>query len=157
MIVVSRCLGFGVCRWNGAALKCQLVEDLQNEVDFIPVCPECEIGLGMPRPPIRLVRKNSVITLLQPATGLDLTGRMSSFAETFLRSLNQIDAFILKRKSPSCGLADIPIYAAVDADVPLNKNGSGLFARAADMIFPDIPKIDEESLDKEACLQIIIS
>ena len=80
---------------------------------------------------------------------------MLSFAENFLRSLDQVDAFLLKRKSPSCGLADIPIYTAADADAPLNKNGSGLFARTADKIFPDIPKIDEESLDKETFLQII--
>ncbi len=155
VIVVSRCLGFGVCRWNGAKLKCQLVEDLQNKVDFIPVCPECEIGLGMPRPPIRLVRKNSAVTLLQPATGLDLTGRMLRFSENFLRSLDRVDAFLLKRKSPSCGLADIPIYSAADANVPLNKNGTGLFARTAAKIFPDIPKIDEESLKEETFLRII--
>jgi len=156
VVVVSRCLGFGICRWNGAALECHLVDELKNEVDFIPVCPECEIGLGLPRPPIRLVRKASALALLQPETGLDLTAEMVAFAEKFLRSLDRVDAFLLKRKSPSCGLADIPVYAAPDAKVPLNKNGSGFFARSMGRYFPDIPKVDEEFPGgKESFLELI--
>ncbi len=143
VIVVSRCLGFGVCRWNGAVLESPLVAALQNEVDFIPVCPECEIGLGCPRPPIRLVRKDLGISLIQPETGIDLTSRMVDFSQRFLCSLSHVDGFLLKRKSPSCGLADIPIYAAPAADSYLDKTGTGLFARAAGELFPKTPKIDE--------------
>ena len=105
VVVVSRCLGFGICRWNGAVLECRLVDELKSEVDFIPVCPECEIGLGLPRPPIRLVQKDSALALMQPETGFDLTAEMVAFAEKFLRSLDRVDGFLLKRKSPSCGLA----------------------------------------------------
>jgi len=152
--VVSRCLGFGVCRWNGEVLDCRLVDELKNEVDFIPVCPECEIGLGRPRPPILLVRKNSALTLMQPATGLDLTSRMVTFAEKFLQSLPQVDGFLLKRKSPSCGLAGIPIYDTLDAESPLNKNGAGFFAQAVHRFFPDTPKVDEECSDKESFLEL---
>ncbi len=155
VIVVSRCLGFGVCRWNGAALACRLVDELKEAVNFIPVCPECEIGLGLPRPPIRLVQKNSVLALMQPETGLDLTAAMVGFTEKFLQSLVQVDGFLLKRKSPSCGLADIPIYAAPDAEVPLNKKGTGFFARSVDRYFPDIPKVDEECPGKESFLELL--
>jgi len=153
VVVVSRCLGFGVCRWNGAALACRLVDELKKEVDFVPVCPECEIGLGLPRPPIRLVQKDSALTLMQPETGLDLTAEMIGFSEKFLQSLGQVDGFLLKRKSPSCGLAGIPVYAAPDAEVPLNKNGAGFFARATGKYFPDIPKVDEECSGKESFLE----
>ncbi len=152
--MVSRCLGFGVCRWNGEVLDCRLVDELKNEVDFIPVCPECEIGLGRPRPPILLVRKNSALTLMQPATGLDLTFKMVTFAEKFLQSLPQVDGFFLKCKSPSGGLAGIPIYDTLDAESPLNKNGTGFFAQAAHRFFPDTPKVDEECSGKESFLEL---
>lgn len=155
VIVVSRCLGFGICRWNGAALACRLVDELQTEVDFVPVCPECEIGLGRPRPPIRLVQKDSALALMQPETGLDLTVEMIDFVETFLQSLAQVDGFLLQRKSPSCGLAGIPVYAAPDAKVPLNKNGVGFFARAAGELFPNIPKTDDASVSKESFLELL--
>ncbi len=155
VVVVSRCLGFGICRWNGTVLKCRLVDELKSEVNFIPVCPECEIGLGMPRSPIRLVQRNSTLALIQPETGLDLTAEMIDFAENFLLSLDQVDGFLLKCKSPSCGLVGIPIYAASDAEVPIHKNGAGFFARAADRYFPDIPKADEESLGKESFLDLL--
>ncbi len=155
VIVVSRCLGFGVCRWNGAALKYRLVDELKNEVDFIPVCPESEIGLGIPRLPIRLVRKNSGLALIQPATELDLTGRMVDYAEKFLQSLDRVDGFLLKRKSPSCGLVGIPVYADSDVKVPLNKNGVGFFAQVAGKFFPDIPKTDEDSVNKDSFLELL--
>lgn len=155
VVLVSLCLGFGVCRWNGAALDCRLVDELRGEVDFIPVCPECEIGLGMPRPPIRLVQNDSALALVQPETGLNLTAKMINFTEKFLQSLGQVDGFILKRKSPSCGLVDIPVYATPDAKLCLNKNGSGFFARAVCRSFPDIPKVDEECPDKESFLGLL--
>ncbi len=156
LVVVSRCLGFGVCRWNGVDLgENHLVAKLRGEVDFLPVCPECEIGLGCPRPPIRLLRKDSAVTLIQPATGLDLTSEMVAFSEKFLRSLTQVDGFLLKRKSPSCGLVDIPVYAAPAAASPLNEKDSGLFARAAHNFFPDIPKIDEEFSSAENFLKLM--
>ncbi len=156
VVVVSRCLGFGVCRWNGAAIESRLVAELEGEVNFLPVCPECEVGLGVPRQPIRLVRRNSSLALLQPGTGVDLTRRMVNFSEKFLQSLDRVDGFLLKRKSPSCGLADIPIYDAPDSEYPLNKNGSGLFARAVHELFPGIPKEDEECHDSGTFLKQIL-
>jgi uncharacterized protein YbbK (DUF523 family) len=155
VVVVSRCLGFGVCRWNGAALACRLVDELKNEVEFIPVCPECETGLGMPRSPIRLVQKDSGLALIQPETGLDLTCEMVGFAEKFLQSLKQVDGFLLKRKSPSCGLVGIPVYAAPEAEIPIHQNGVGFFAAAAGKYLSDIPKVDEECPDPESFLELL--
>jgi len=136
-------------------LKCHLVDELRTEVDFIPVCPECEIGLGMPRPPIRLVQKNAALALIQPETSLDLTAAMVDFAEKFLQSLAQVDGFLLKRKSPSCGLAGIPVYAAPESEIPTHKNGTGFFAEAVSRYFPDIPKVDEECPGKESFLKLL--
>jgi uncharacterized protein YbbK (DUF523 family) len=146
IIVVSRCLGFAVCRWNGAAIENSLVKDLANSVEFITVCPECEIGLGVPRPPILMVQKDSGLALVQPATGADLTERMETFSHNFLDSLDRVDGFLLKRKSPSCGVANVPIFADPDAEQPIEK-GPGFFARAVLERFPDTPIEDESCLE----------
>ena len=145
-IVVSRCLGFAVCRWNAVAIENSLIKDLAKQLEFITVCPECEIGLGVPRQPILMVQKDSGLALVQPATGADLTEQMESFSHNFLDSLNQVDGFLLKRKSPSCGVANVPIFADPNDEQPV-ANGPGFFARAVLERFPDRPIEDESCLE----------
>ena len=62
-----------------------VVEALKPHVEFLPVCPEVEIGLGVPRPPIRLVQ-GTPVRLVQPDTGRDLTAEMQAFPENFWRA-----------------------------------------------------------------------
>ena len=146
IIVVSRCLGFAICRWNGVAIENSLVRELGKEVELITVCPECAIGLGVPRQPILMVQKSSGLALVQPATGADLTRRMVDFSHDFLDSLDRVDGFLLKRKSPSCGVANVPIYADPHDEQPMDK-GPGFFARAVLERFPDTPIEDENCLE----------
>ncbi len=145
-VVVSRCLGFAACRWNGAIIENSLVEYLGKYIEFLTVCPECELGLGVPRQPIRMVQKGCDLALVQPATGADLTNKMVSFSHDFLDSLNHVDGFLLKSKSPSCGLAKVPVYVDSDDEQYFTKR-SGFFARAVLKHFPDTPVEDEGCLD----------
>jgi uncharacterized protein YbbK (DUF523 family) len=150
-IVVSRCLGFGRCRWNGVELSAEPLAGLEKIVSFIPVCPECEIGLGVPRDPIRLVAAGASIRLLQPASGRDLTREMAAFSRRFLNRLPPVAGFVFKSRSPSCGLVDTPLFAACKAAEPLpGKNGPGLFARAVRKEFPALPLIDDRGLRNPA-------
>lgn len=127
VVVVSRCLGFAKCRYNGQALSNPIVEKLEGFVNFIDVCPEADIGLGIPREPIRMVEGDSGKILVQPATGKDCTKDMQDYAEEFLEGLDEVDGFILKYRSPSCGLKDVRIYH--DSPNPAVKSkGAGMFA-----------------------------
>ena len=54
--MISRCIDFDSCRYNGQVIRASLREELEPHVDFVPICPELEIGLGVPRDPVRLVR-----------------------------------------------------------------------------------------------------
>jgi len=74
--VVSKCLQFAACRYNGQMLNDPVVALLKEHVEFLPVCAECEIGLGVPREPIRIVQQGNELRLLQPATGHDATAAM---------------------------------------------------------------------------------
>jgi len=141
-VVVSKCLGFAPCRWNGVALPNEFVEKLGHHVHYIPVCPEVEIELGVPRNPVRVVLADSERRLMQPATETDHTDKMTNFCNEFLDSLHDIDGFILKSRSPSCGIKEVKIYASMEKGSAVRK-GSGFFGAAVIDRFPMLPVEDE--------------
>jgi len=145
VVIISKCLGFAHCRYNGQIIPDEFVEKLKPYVEFRPVCPEVEIGLGVPRDPIRVILTDEKFRLIQPATGADVTGKMVDFAESFLNSADEIDGFILKSRSPSCGLKDVKIYTGLMDDNFVSK-GSGFFARAVLDKFPNLAIEDEDRL-----------
>ncbi|CAM4248870.1 hypothetical protein BAMA_06490 [Bacillus manliponensis] len=128
-VVVSKCLEFEACRYNGDVITDATVRNLQPYVEFLPVCPEVEIGLGIPRETIRIVDQDGVQKLMQPSTGADVTKKMKLFSERFLSSLSHVDGFILKNRSPSCGTRDVKIYTGLEKS-PSKGKGSGLFGGA---------------------------
>ncbi len=148
-IVVSRCLGFDHCRYDGSTIPNPIVKALGEFVDYITPCPEVEIGLGAPRPPVRIVQTPQGPRLLQPATGRDVTDAMQAFAQTFLDSLPPVDGFILKNRSPSCGIKDAKIYASADKG-PAVGTRPGFFGGAVLERFPDLPVEDEGRLTNRA-------
>ncbi len=147
-LVISKCLGIEACRWNGLMAADPFVELLKPHVELFPVCPECEIGLGVPRHPVRVVRSKDpacLFRLLQPATGGDFTRPMLEFSSKFLGSLPEVDGFLLKFKSPSCGLSNVNIYSRVDkGDCCLR--GAGFFGGLVKEGFPELPAEDEGRL-----------
>ena len=125
-VVVSKCLGFAACRYNGQMLTSELVEKLRPHVEFTAVCAEVEVGLGVPRDPIRLVQEKGSIKLMQPATGRDVSDDMNRFSEGFLSTLRNIDGFILKNRSPSCGIKDVKVYSSIQDGASIRKD-AGFF------------------------------
>jgi uncharacterized protein YbbK (DUF523 family) len=145
VLVVSRCLLGRRCRYDGTVISCPAIERLKSRVRLVPVCPEVEIGLGVPRAPIRIVRQHGRVSLVQPATGQKLTRRMNAFARRFLDSLPEVDGFVLKSRSPSCGNRDAPAYASATAARSVTR-GAGFFAEAVRRRLPTMPVVDETQL-----------
>ena len=145
VVVVSKCITFEPVRWNGQIIASDFVEKIKPYVDFIPVCPEVEIGLGVPRDPIRIVLVNGEKRLLQPATGLDFTEKMKSFSESFLDSLNAVDGFILKSGSPSSGFKNVKVYPSIEKVSSIAKS-PGFFGGAVLQKFPNLAVEDERRL-----------
>jgi uncharacterized protein YbgA (DUF1722 family)/uncharacterized protein YbbK (DUF523 family) len=144
-IVVSKCLGFAHCRWNGLTISDEFVDRLKPHVEFTTTCPEVEIGLGVPRDPIRVVMQSGTLHLKQPATKADVTDKMNAFCKSFLSSIEEIDGFILKSRSPSCGVKEVKIYPGMEKSAALKK-GSGFFGAAVMEKYPTIPVEDEGRL-----------
>jgi uncharacterized protein YbgA (DUF1722 family)/uncharacterized protein YbbK (DUF523 family) len=144
-IVISKCLGFESCRYNGGIQNDEFIKKLDKYVDFISVCPETAIGLKTPRDPIRIIQNKEGVALIQPKTGLDVSKAMYEFSTEFLSSLEEIDGFILKSRSPSCGMKDVKIYPSGEKGGSSNK-GKGFFAAAAQEKLPHLAMEDEGRL-----------
>lgn len=144
-VIISKCLGFESCRYNAQTIPSRFVEKLGQYVDYATVCPEVEIGLGIPRAPIRLVTGEEGVLLLQPKTGMDVTDKMMAFAIAFLSKVDKVDGFILKALSPSCGIKDVKVYPGTEKVMATGK-GSGLFGGEVLGRFGHLPIEDEGRL-----------
>jgi uncharacterized protein YbgA (DUF1722 family)/uncharacterized protein YbbK (DUF523 family) len=144
-IVISKCIGFDPCRYNGEIIQDKFVDRLQPHVEFICVCPEVEIGLGTPRAPIRVVAAGSSFKLIQPSSGLDVSEKMRSFTSGFLGNLDDVDGFILKNRSPSCGFTDVKFYRGPEKGSAIGRT-AGFFGGAVLERFGDRAVEDEGRL-----------
>lgn len=145
-VVLSKCIEFEKCRYDERIVSSDFVKRLVPHVKFIPVCPEVEIGLGTPRNTLRIVSVNGELRLIQPATSLDVTEKMRSFADDFLNSLPEVDGFILKSRSPTSAFKDARVYSSVQKGSAVISKGPGLFGNAVLQRFPYLAIEDEGRL-----------
>ena len=145
-IVISKCLEFDACRYDGQLITNKYIKALKKIIEFIPVCPEVEIGMGIPRDPIKIINKNDSVALYQESTGKDFSKKMNDFSKQFINSINNVDGFILKAASPSCAISTSKIYIDEKNKIPIGK-GPGLFTSKIIEQFPNHPKEEEKRLN----------
>jgi uncharacterized protein YbbK (DUF523 family) len=146
-IGISSCLLGEPVRWDGGHKRnALLVDELGSHVEWVPVCPEIELGLGAPRKPMQLERVGDGVRLVVPESGTDLTEAMESFARSRVRALEAqgLAGYVLKSNSPSCGMEHVPVYGVKSAP---SRTGRGLFARALMDRWPNLPVEEEGRLD----------
>jgi len=148
---VSACLLGKHVRYDGGHSRDRFVtETLQRWVEYVPVCPEVEFGMGTPRPTIRLHDEGDGrgVRLVCPTTDEDLTDAMSAWAKARVEALKseQLDGYILKNRSPSCGMSRLPIYRG---KMRLPQRGIGVFAYALMSEFPGLPVEEEGRLNDD--------
>jgi uncharacterized protein YbgA (DUF1722 family)/uncharacterized protein YbbK (DUF523 family) len=147
---VSACLlGAGVRYDGGHKRDAFLTDVLDPHVEWVAVCPEVEIGLGVPRPTLRLTGSPKAPRLVQEAGGQDLTARMHAYAGPRVSELErlELDGYVLKRASPSCGLFRVRVYREPGAP---GADGRGLFAAALVERMPMLPVEEEGRLTDPA-------
>jgi uncharacterized protein YbgA (DUF1722 family)/uncharacterized protein YbbK (DUF523 family) len=143
---ISSCLLGENVRWNGGhQLDRYLTHTLGQFVEYVPMCPEVECGLGIPRETLRLVGDPDNPRLMTTKTGIDHTDRMRQWAKTRVKSLESenLCGFIFKSDSPSSGMIRVKVYN--EKGMP-EKKGIGMFARAFMEHFPLIPTEDDGRL-----------
>lgn len=146
-LAVSACLLGEPVRYDGGHKRhAFLTDSLAAHVDYLPVCPEAGIGMGIPRPPIQLIGdRQRPRALGVDDAALDVTARLESFAATTLGGLHDVSGYIFKKNSPSCGLRQVKLRAR--PDLPARREGTGIFARVVTESLPLLPVLEEDGLD----------
>jgi uncharacterized protein YbbK (DUF523 family) len=131
---ISRCLLGDAVRYDGTDKRADdLLRDLADEVEWVPVCPEVDVGMGTPREPIQIVGLRRLVGV---HSGKDWTDAMQTWAHGRVRELLalQLSGYIFKARSPSCGIGPTV----------------GLFAEAVMQGLPQLPVVDEDELTTAA-------
>jgi uncharacterized protein YbgA (DUF1722 family)/uncharacterized protein YbbK (DUF523 family) len=147
---ISSCLLGNKVRWDGGHKRDRYVTDtLGAYFRFIPVCPEVEVGMGVPRESVRLVGDISSPRMVGNKTGEDWTDRMHDFIIKRLKQLEKYNfsGYILKKDSPSCGMERVRVYQK--SGIPL-KQGRGFFGGSIVDHFPNLPIEEEGRLNDPA-------
>lgn len=142
-IGISRCLLGEEVRYDGGHKRDRFLTDVFGRyVEWVPICPEVEAGLGTPREAMRLVGEASRPRLVTIKTDRDMTKPLVQFSARKLGLLEAADlsGYIFKKDSPSCGIARVRIFNR--RGMP-SRNGVGLFAQAFMARFPSVP-VEEE-------------
>jgi len=136
---ISTCLLGQSVRYDGGHQRDRyLIDTLGQYMEYVPVCPEVECGLGTPREAMRLVGNPENPRLVTRKTGVDHTQKMIRWAKKRVKALEKegLCGFIFKSKSPSSGMSRVKVYN--DQGMPA-QTGVGMFARVFMEYFPLIP------------------
>lgn len=138
-IAISACLMGTEVRFNGGHKESRLCSrTLAEHFEFVPLCPEVAIGMGIPREPIRLVgdpQSPQAVGTVNPS--INVTAPLAEYGEKMAGELNDICGYIFMQQSPSCGLERVKVYH--DNGAPVNGGGRGIYAQAFCARHPDLP------------------
>jgi uncharacterized protein YbgA (DUF1722 family)/uncharacterized protein YbbK (DUF523 family) len=151
-IGISTCLLGERVRFDGGHKRDRYITDILGDYfKFYPVCPELDVGMGVPRESVRLQGSADELRMVGGKTGEDWTTRMNRYAAKKVRQLERagLSGYILKKDSPSCGMERVRVYGK--SGVP-SRNGVGLFAKALLDRFPMLP-VEEEGRLNDARLR----
>lgn len=149
-IGVSGCLLGQKIRFDGMGkFHWYINEVLGNYFEYVSMCPEVEIGMGIPRKAVRLVGQLKSPEMIEPVSGMNWTKKMHSYSSKKLPGLSELSGFLFKKGSPSCGVFRTKVYQG--NGVPI-ANGRGLFADAFCKHWPLIP-VEEEGRLNDAQLR----
>jgi uncharacterized protein YbgA (DUF1722 family)/uncharacterized protein YbbK (DUF523 family) len=147
-IGVSSCLIGEKVRWNGDHKQDRYVREiLSRYFEYIPVCPEMEVGMGVPRETVALYGDPQKPSMISKKTQTDWTKPMEKYIKSRINNLSADDlcGYIFKSKSPSCGMGRVPLYSEFGSHKV--KHGPGMFANAFINSFPLVPTEEEGRLN----------
>jgi len=145
-IATSACLLGNNVRYDGGhKLDQHLIQTLGPLVEWVPICPEAESGMSIPREPMQLVSDKEKVRMITIETKQDMTDMLLRWTAEKLKHMKQegIRGFIFKARSPSCGVHDTELFSLSGQSIGIRV---GLFAEAAGKYFPSLPVEDEECL-----------
>ena len=144
-IGVSQCLTNTLVRYDGKSeFNEALIKRLSQHFNLIPICPEVECGLSVPRPPVQLVEINNHLRVLgRDDKTIEITEQLTEYSNEKIKTLSYISGYVFKARSPSCGVETTPVYDTIGNIKDLS---NGIFVTSFIKRYPDIPVIDDSLL-----------
>ena len=148
LVGVSQCLLGDEVRYDGQSKANTIVLEKLNDIfKLVPVCPEVEAGLGVPRPPVQLTASIENPKIIgRNDSSLDITDLMQNYCKTRPAGLNHLSGFIFKSRSPSCGLNSTPVFINEKC---VTESGRGIFAKYLCKTCPKLAVIEDTELEAE--------
>jgi uncharacterized protein YbbK (DUF523 family)/uncharacterized protein YbgA (DUF1722 family) len=143
---ISACLLGHEVRFDGGHKRDRsLIDTFSPFVEWVPVCPEVELGMGVPREPVRLEQAADGLHLVAPQSTRDWTLPMRRYAARRVRALKALDlsGYVFKQDSPSCGMERVRVYGRHEDRRSPRREGRGFFAQALIAAHPLLP-VEEE-------------
>ena len=150
-IGVSSCLLGDLVRWDGSEYSLGKPQWLVDpSIELVSICPEVGIGMGVPRPPIRLLGTTMAVWAVAVASPeLDYTNSLTEYACQIASVLDSLDGYVFTENSPSCGVEGVKVFEEDGCSV--NRTGRGIFASSVMRRYPEMPVSDARDLhDSEA-------
>ena len=156
LIGISQCLTDSIVRYDAKSqFNSKLCQCLEQPFELIPICPEVECGLGMPRPPIELVESQQGIRVVgRDNKQLDVTEKLAHYTQEKVCLLSNLSGYVFKSRSPSCGVGSTPIF---DQDGKNTKYSNGFFVEAMKQLYPNLPMVDDSFLDEREVLNKFVA
>jgi uncharacterized protein YbbK (DUF523 family) len=155
LVGISQCLMGDAVRYDGQSKANAIVLEKLNEIfELIPVCPEVEAGLSIPRPPVQLTGSVDNPRLTgRDDPAIDVTDIMYNYCQRKPTELKHLTGFIFKSRSPSCGLNSVPVFINGEC---ITETGRGVFAKHWYEAYPDLAAIEDNELENTGRLDIFI-
>ncbi len=147
IVGVSACLLGQRVRYDGRDKYTSLIaEELKQYCQLIAVCPEVEIGLGIPRAKIQLTQVGSIIKVLKmDELNVDVADQLADFAVRFINQYS-LSGLVLQDKSPSCGVGNTKLFSQSGEEIGVS---SGIFAKTIMQLSPDLIVVQASQLQNK--------
>ncbi len=155
LVGISQCLLGDRVRYDGQSKANPVVlQQLGKLFEFIPVCPEVEAGLGVPRPPVQLTGSIDQPQLIgRDNPKINITSLMQHYCQIKADTLGHLHGFIFKSRSPSCGLNNTPVYLNEKC---ISETSRGVFAHRLCLTYPTLAVIEDNELEDKHKLNLFI-
>jgi len=156
LVGVSQCLLGDAVRYDGQSKSNRIVlDELSKLFEFLPVCPEVEAGLSIPRPPVQLTDSiENPLLIGRDDPSINVTDIMQHYCNIKPNELTKLKGFIFKSRSPSCGLNSTPVFINGQC---VSETSRGIFARSLCKQHAELVVIEDDELQQQNKLNTFIA
>ncbi|VAW97330.1 COG1683: Uncharacterized conserved protein / FIG143828: Hypothetical protein YbgA [hydrothermal vent metagenome] len=140
-IGISQCLTNSIVRYDAAKkYNKDLISYLSKYFELVPICPEVECGLSVPRPAVELINSDNGISIIgRDDKHLDVTDKLINYSKNKVKELSGLSGYVFKSRSPSCGVGSTPVF---NLNGEIQYYANGVFVTSLLGLYPNLPVVE---------------